>query len=752
MDELIRLCEADCNTPLDSIIYERTIKLLEILKNYKRWESKHIDKNNISGVKDEHVYTTSVLSSVCACYSSTKVFKDTVKYLTEQIDYLNMKIHLLSSKVLQSDNKLANTSDHIIINLQPAVEDKESPEITQLKADNKQYIETIANLTDKNTEFMDIIQEYKTKLHMADIEFNKQKTNLTELTEKYVHIEQQYTIVRQNYYTLVDSYMSLNSKHINCAAKYTKVFDTNNENIASNIELKRLNTQLSEQLNALKVENDALHREITVTVCDVEDVINSHSHGHHEVHQPTDDNGNPNTNTNPNTNPYDIIIDDLETLDEMLHTVGNKICEDKEDLVKTIDTLTSENTKLQSQLDNCCKSSPDMENSDFGKNLMQRITNLDRHNMDLLEEITRLTTELDTASSENEYLRSGWNTLYSKQQELAEINNKITEEYKLTVNKLKTQLRDHKFELYVTKESLLANATPQVDVLANELELKDKLIANHENTILLLKNDVEQTALNYDELELNYQNLETKFKSLNKLICEKQDAINKLESLDEQNKLKYTDLLNKYTFLLDTCEISGIENNALKDENDTLKTKNTELNNVINPLKNALRSMHDKLETYVDKNTELTQDLTMFKEHVIDLTKELSSFKADNIGLTKKLTMFQEANMEFNTTNMKLQADGDRDIERIALLNAHVIDLENELAKFKNRGDSPGFSTSSEHEFVDIGMTNGKELEYIAQIDELNKKLSEQTTENEKSRKSLEQFRSVLSNLVGVSN
>lgn len=349
--------------------------------------------------------------------------------------------------------------------------------------------------------------------------------------------------------------------------------------------------------------------------------------------------------------------DSLENLDEETQNLLNSLIQEVEDLKK--------------------------EKNEFQENALERITEKEMENIELLELLDKQKAEFQKElnewmikasdsnlstyeSKKNEFNDDDDNedehSLNSEQQ--AELFEKL-KEYETVISELRFELETKAEELDREKSKLLRDH----EILETEYKMK---MSSLENEVTMLK--MEYSRIEIEKLQMQREltsDTETK-DSFYKTIEEYQYKIKNLEENREKTEDRYNSKLNTMKEQLEETENS---NKLLKQQYDKIKKELTVLQESSSKKDKEYETVTKKENEYKDKQ------IKMLNEKIENCNRENNTLKTEYEKYSKTIEKYKQNLLEYQETTRVMRENQTKDIKK---WEEKYYDLERKFESEKN--------------------------------------------------------------------
>ncbi|EDO18111.1 hypothetical protein Kpol_1031p15 [Vanderwaltozyma polyspora DSM 70294] len=576
-----------------------------------------------------------------------------------------------------------------------------------LKLKCNSLLKVLNNVTDqgelrKSLEFLDEIEEWKSKYSTANSEFNLLKIKYDDLVIKFRNLESK-----------VDEQESEVEDHTRCIIE--------RDNLQNKID------KLSEELGTLNDKLDTITKELIakdeLIASNEEDIKQLNSHidtlkntirGLEETIIEKDDNLKKQKDEiktlNNNLNDSDHLGSEFLLLQNKLKEKNSQISVLENNLIDSKNTATELKTRLENlqkeyddklrekinqihKLDDNIKQlkserdskyvsldTNDKVRKDFERmrennaNLDSKLSQISNENKLFRDKISKLSNQLDDTKRERdnqvELMKRRIDEIITNNNRensiAADKSEEIREKQEAHINELQRKLND------TLKVQTLSISTVEDKFKAEILKTKKELEENaqklqkSEELVKELKRQVIENTTNASER--NSKRLETKDKEINLLKNDIIELKNKINSLEKDSKLEDNNLREYYTNKIRQIEEESLNEKVklereifmLKSERDTLIESNKHDINFWKSKCNSLEKQNEALlsqenEGFSSVNLKLNQRLKELDE----LLNQNNTLKKDNMELTRKLSKSQILNEEYKVELRKAVADLD---------------------------------------------------------------------------------------------
>ncbi|XP_022124161.2 golgin subfamily A member 4 [Pieris rapae] len=371
-------------------------------------------------------------------------------------------------------------------------------------------------------------------------------------------------------------------------------------------------------------------------------------------------------------------IKDLENIQISLKKQNLKITTEFEALTKSSELMRVENDKIRLAL---------QDSDSKCESILDQLNNLTKEN----DAIKSNLQQLNALDNENKELCNKIKTLEEQINKLSEELNKQKELYKSSLLQIET----------LTKDKCNASETKQ------EYEENVKRIIDLENNLDIMQQENAKLIVSKTEIEKLYKTLEIEINELRDNYLKKESANEALRNESDSEKSKQLEMQEKYEKLhMEFLEMKDTVT-SLKDDNNNLhqfkeakekqieETK-AELNHVRDHYESKLKELNEEKNLLKSTQTEIEQKLLDYEKQIKDVNAELNQVRE---SYETKLKVLHTENDSLKSSQVEshnsLKEENDRQIKKIeAKLNQvresyeHKLNnLNNEYELFKSTQD-----------------------------------------------------------------
>lgn len=707
-------------------------------------------------IVDQLTTTKNNLDETYRLYDNIKVKLDSE---IKQSSLRKDKIGELSTRVMELEGKLSERNELIKENLLvhnqtiSTINEEKNGLTQQLKEHenineklNNNYQKILKNFTSKEAELnlkikdnknlRDKLQEYFEEINQLNLRiktFEESKCDelLISVTEEKNTLETILNKTREENNTLNsnlkifeeskydEKIQSLTENNVSLQGNIEKLHEENNELLIkvksfeeSNYDMviKKLATEIDEQKKKsssyeMIIQNQQQDNELKVKeIIDLKNNLDktvTQSESLQELNTSLIENLKTNkAETKQIETNYEQLLDNLRKDNENISTKYHKLTESNDLLLKRIDSLTD------------CSDTERKVHEDFVRDLQQKAANASSEVVSLTELTKTLKEKLEASKRDKveedrkmKNLKEENNIFSNKSLELKKENENLLLKY--------SAIQEHNNSLQERLKLAEESITSQHCILS---ELQSKL-EGKEGQIYLLQDQC-------DKLSIEATNLKELNDSFNQNLKESEDRTKFLESslFELQNTIKEKEVELKMFSTLNT-EIS-VQSSRFEEMNNSLLEKLQ--------LKEENRTALLKTSKDLQNEIEMkSNEISLLKDEVEKLTEQSRGLQNLNNSLIEKLKAYNKVTEDSKTVSDKRLSDLQSDVEKKGQ-NIQVLSSELERAS-ANATNLQKMNDSLQDELLKISHTaNVEKSQLVADLENLQRKLNEKTTENEK--------------------
>ena len=423
-------------------------------------------------------------------------------------------------------------------------------------------------------------------------------------------------------------------------------------------------------------------------------------------------------------------------------------------LKKNIEALYKENNNLKNKLrlmsPNQKRRTP--RNNTKVNNLTENSFNQEQKDINCLnkkiEELTKLLAEkmekIIILEKENMELKSMTDNSFPNKNSGKRLNilsnNNTNRINQMDNNDLLEENRRLKTLNVNTKNSLmkLANENKNLKIKLRKLEENNNHIINMQKEVNQLKNLITENNLTNYSSNLTNSNIEyeQKINTLQNILDEKEALIQKYEVQIQNMNINSLKNEKEIALLNQKLKANGSNNNKLLSPRDTEKKKLENMNFTFN-----IQQLKEEISNLKNLNEQITKEKEILEKNNENLSDQNAIINQQNSELLQKINSIQNQNQVDNDYPLEIK----KKEEEIEGLNSFIEKLTNENLKIKE--DIENYQ-SKMNILLKENISIKKQLEHLAvdmpkelnalqiQLDEANKKLSENNNDNNQTSKS----------------
>ena len=423
-------------------------------------------------------------------------------------------------------------------------------------------------------------------------------------------------------------------------------------------------------------------------------------------------------------------------------------------LKKNIESLYKENNNLKNKLR---LMSPNQKRRTIGNNtkvnnLTENSFNQEQKDINCLnkkiEELTKLLAEkmeiIIILEKENMELKSMTDNSFPNKNSGKRLNilsnNNTNRINQMDNNDLLEENRRLKTLNVNTKNSLmkLANENKILKIKLRKLEENNNHIINMQKEVNQLKNLITENNLTNFSSNLTNSNIEyeQKINTLQNILDEKEALIQKYEVQIQNMNINSLKNEKEIALLNQKLKANGSNNNKLLSPRDTEKKKLENMNFTFN-----IQQLKEEISNLKNLNEQITKEKEILEKNNENLSDQNAIINQQNSELLQKINSIQNQNQVDKDYPLEIK----KKEEEIEGLNSFIEKLTNENLKIKE--DIENYQ-SKMNILLKENISIKKQLEHLAvdmpkelnalqmQLDEANKKLSENNNDNNQTSKS----------------
>ena len=423
-------------------------------------------------------------------------------------------------------------------------------------------------------------------------------------------------------------------------------------------------------------------------------------------------------------------------------------------LKKNIESLYKENNNLKNKLrlmsPNQKRRTP--RNNTKVNNLTENSFNQEQKDINCLnkkiEELTKLLAEkmeiIIILEKENMELKSMTDNSFPNKNSGKRLNilsnNNTNRINQMDNNDLLEENRRLKTLNVNTKNSLmkLANENKNLKIKLRKLEENNNHIINMQKEVNQLKNLITENNLTNFSSNLTNSNIEyeQKINTLQNILDEKEALIQKYEMQIQNMNINSLKNEKEIALLNQKLKANGSNNNKLLSPRDTEKKKLENMNFTFN-----IQQLKEEISNLKNLNEQITKEKEILEKNNENLSDQNAIINQQNSELLQKINSIQNQNQVDKDYPLEIK----KKEEEIEGLNSFIEKLTNENLKIKE--DIENYQ-SKMNILLKENISIKKQLEHLAvdmpkelnalqmQLDEANKKLSENNNDNNQTSKS----------------